>query len=161
MTWIVHINVNLVSASLPVSFFFVRESSWTVAPISLLKDLMILSSAGTFLPSKLMKNSYSSLLRREGRDSMWVKFIPFSYEKEKFWSHGFLGEEIQHKEWINTCVSQQTILYNPNKSTHSPLVATGLEDFHSRERTRKEEWEIRGIHPCPEHHHKEYALVKA
>lgn len=111
---------------------------------------MILSSAGTFLPSKLMKNSYSSLLRREGRDSMWVKFIPFSYEKEKFWSHSFLGKGIWHKDWINTCVSQQSILYRPNNSK----AATGLEDFHNRERNRKEEWEICRIHPCTEHHHK-------
>lgn len=56
----------------------------------------------------------------------------------------FLGKGIWHKDWINTCVSQQTILYHPNNSK----AATGLEDFHNRERNRQEEWEICGIHPC-------------
>ena len=62
----------------PVSFFLSRESSCTVAPMSCLKILMMFARAGTLRWSRLVKNSYSSFLKREGLDSMWVRFISFS-----------------------------------------------------------------------------------
>lgn len=57
--------------------------------------------------------------------------------RERNFGPTVFGEGIWHKDWINTCVSQQTILYHPNNS----IEATGFEGFHNRERNRKEEWE--------------------
>lgn len=63
----------------PVSFSLLRDSSCTWPLICVRRPSMTSSSACEQVESTLMKNSYWSWFVRDGRDSMCVRLMPFSW----------------------------------------------------------------------------------
>lgn len=62
----------------PVSFCLLRVNSCTWPLICVRKPSTTSSRSLEEAGSTLMKNSYSSLFLRDGRDSMWVRLMSFS-----------------------------------------------------------------------------------